>query len=188
MRFEPTDVDGVWLIAPKRLTDERGHFARIFCAREFGARGLNPACVQCSVSYNAKRGTLRGMHYQALPHAEAKLVRVTRGAIYDVAIDLRPGSVTYKKWFGAELTAENGRALYIPERCAHGFITLANETEVFYQMSEFYHPDAGRGVRWDDPAFGIDWPLVPSAIAARDAQYPDVVWAKLETEAEAVEQ
>jgi dTDP-4-dehydrorhamnose 3,5-epimerase len=171
MRFEPTDVDGVWLITLERITDERGHFARVFCAREFGDRGLNPACVQCSVSYNAKRGTLRGMHYQAPPHAEAKLVRVTRGAIYDVAIDLRRSSATFKKWCGVELTGANGRALYIPEQCAHGFITLTDETEVFYQMSEFYYPGEARGVRWDDPALGVRWPSEPALISQRDAGY-----------------
>jgi len=131
--------------------------------------------AQCSVSYNASRGTLRGMHFQALPHAEAKLVRVTRGAVYDVALDLRPDSVTYLRWFGAELSAENRQMLYIPEGFAHGFQTLTDEAEVFYQISEFYEPNAGRGVRWNDPAFGIRWPLSEPIMSDRDRNYPDYV-------------
>jgi len=173
MRFSPTKLSGVSLVDLERHEDERGFFARSWCQSEFEQRGLNPRLVQCNVSFNRKRGTLRGMHYQVAPHAEAKLVRCTRGAIYDVAVDLRPDSPTYRQWVGVELTAENGRALYIAEGFAHGFQTLADDSEVFYQMSEFFHPEYARGVRWDDPAFKIAWPENERCLSARDLAYPD---------------
>lgn len=153
--------------------DERGFFARTFCRQEFEAHGLNPEVVQCNVSFNERKGTLRGMHYQAAPFAEAKLVRCTSGSIYDVIIDLRPTSATFKKHFAVELSAENGRVLYIPEDFAHGFQTLQNDTEVFYQMAQRYSAEHARGVRWNDPAFGIEWPEGERIIIERDQNYPD---------------
>jgi dTDP-4-dehydrorhamnose 3,5-epimerase len=171
--FQETDIGGVWRIEPERLEDERGFFARTWDPAELAARGLTARIAQCSVSYNRRRGTLRGMHYQAGPHAEAKLVRCTAGAIFDVALDLRPDSLTYCGWVGVELTAASGTGLYIPEGCAHGFISLTDAAEVAYQISETYEPEAARGVRWDDAAFGIQWPEPVSVINARDATYPD---------------
>ena len=171
MIFRETKLKGAFIIEPERLEDERGFFARTFCQEEFEAHGLNPAVVQCNISFNKKRGTLRGMHYQVVPHEEAKLVRCTRGAIYDVIIDLRPESPTLKQWVGVELTADNRRMLYIPEGFAHGFQTLEDDTEVFYQMSEFYHLECARGVRWDDRVFGIEWPLAEVIISAKDRGY-----------------
>jgi dTDP-4-dehydrorhamnose 3,5-epimerase len=171
--FEETRLPGVFEILLEQHTDERGFFARSWCQKEFEAHGLNPRLVQCNISFNARKGTLRGMHYQAAPHAEAKLVRCTRGAIYDVVVDLRPGSPTYRNWIAAELSATNRRMLYIPEGCGHGFLTLEDETEVFYQMSEFYHAESARGVRWNDPAFRIDWPERIEVISERDGAYPD---------------
>jgi dTDP-4-dehydrorhamnose 3,5-epimerase len=173
MIFEETKISGVYLVGVERHYDERGFFARSWCAQEWAARGLSTRLAQCSLSFNAKKGTLRGIHYQAKPYAECKLVRCTRGSLYDVAVDLRVGSPTYLKWVGAELSAENHRALYIPEGCAHGLLTLKDDTEVFYQISEFYYPEAGRGVRWNDPAFGIEWPFEPAVISERDRTYPD---------------
>jgi dTDP-4-dehydrorhamnose 3,5-epimerase len=174
--FTETKLRGVYVIEPERRADERGFFARTFCVDEFEAHGLDPRIAQCSTSFNRKRGTLRGMHYQAAPHAEVKVVRCTAGAIYDVAIDLRPDSPTFKQWVAAELTAENGRMLYMAEGLAHGFQTLVDDTEVYYQIGEFYHPESARGVRWDDPAFQVQWPLRDGRIlSARDASYPDYV-------------
>lgn len=173
MKFLPTKLPGVWFLEMERHEDERGFFARSWCRREFEQRGLNPRLVQCSVSFNRKKGTLRGLHYQAAPHQEAKLVRCTRGAIYDVAVDLRPAPPTCKQWMAAELTAENGRALYIPEGFAHGFQTLADDTEVFYQMTEFYHPESARGLRWNDPAFKIEWPVSDPILSTRDNNHKD---------------
>ncbi len=169
MIFSETKLKGVYLIEPERHEDERGFFARTWCQREFEGHGLNPSLVQCNVSFNRKKGTLRGMHYQIPPHAEAKLVRCTRGAGFEVVVDLRPGSPTHRRWVGIELTAENRWMLYIPGGCAHGFQTLADSTELFYQMSEFYHPESARGVRWDDPAFGIEWPLPVTVISEKDS-------------------
>ena len=171
MRFTETRLKGAFIIEPERLEDERGFFARTFCQKEFEAHGLNPRMVQCNISYNKHKGTLRGMHYQAAPMAEAKLVRCTRGAIYDVIIDLRPESPTYCQWLAEELNAENSKIIYIPEGFAHGFQTLENDTEVFYQMSEFYSPEHARGVRWDDPVFGIEWPLNTKIISEKDNNY-----------------
>ena len=173
MRFEATKIPGVVVVEPERLEDERGFFARVWCRRELAEHGLCPELAQCSISWNRRRGTLRGMHFQAAPHAEAKLVRATRGAIFDVAVDLRPDSPTFRRWFGCELSESNRRMLYIPEGLAHGFLTLAEETEVFYQISEFHHPGAARGVRFDDPAFAIEWPERPVVISERDRAYPD---------------
>ena len=162
------------MIEVKRLEDERGFFGRSFCRLEFEERGLNPFVAQCNISFNRDAGTLRGMHYQAAPHAEEKLVRCTRGALYDVIIDLRPESPTFKRWVSLELTGDNCRMLYIPKGFAHGFQTLVDETEIFYQMSAFYHPDSGRGVRWNDPAFGIQWPETDRVILSdRDRLWPD---------------
>jgi dTDP-4-dehydrorhamnose 3,5-epimerase len=175
MIFTETKLKGAFIIEPERLEDERGFFARIFDQKEFEAHGLNPRVVQCNVSFNKKKGTLRGMHYQIVPYQEAKLVCCIKGAIYDVALDLRPSSTTFKQWIGVELTATNRRMLYVPEGFAHGFETLKNDTEVFYQMSEFYHPESARGVRWNDPAFGIVWPDDIRVISDKDRQYPDFV-------------
>ena len=175
MIFSPTPLPGAWLVDVERHEDARGFFARTWCRREFEAHGLNARLVQCSMSRNRRRGTLRGMHWQAAPHAEVKLVRCSRGAIFDVIIDLRPGSPTRARHYAAELTAENGRALYIPEGFAHGFVTLVDDSDVVYQMSEYYEPSAGRGVRWNDPAFGIAWPIADPILHERDAHYPDYV-------------
>jgi len=179
MIFKETGLPGAWLIELERIEDGRGFFARSFCAREFAERGLAARFVQSSVSFNARAGTLRGMHFQLPPHREVKLVRCTAGAVFDAIVDLRSGSPTRLRWFGTELSAENRRMLYIPEGFAHGFLTLAPDTEVFYEMSEFYAPHAGRGLRWSDPALGIRWPAAPSVIAERDASYPDLDLAAL---------
>jgi dTDP-4-dehydrorhamnose 3,5-epimerase len=172
MTFTETDLAGVFAVNLQTHADERGFFARIWCPQEFTARGLNPNLAQVSMSFNAKAGTIRGMHYQAEPYAEAKLVRVTAGAVWDVALDLRPHSPTYLRWFGIELSAENRRMLYIPEGCAHGFQTLADNTEVTYHISVEYQPAAGRGVHWNDPAFAIRWPRPVTIVGERDAQWP----------------
>ena len=173
MIYHETGLAGVVEIELDIHSDDRGFFARAWCEREFAARGLNPRLVQCNISGNRRKGTLRGIHHQAAPYAEAKLVRCTRGRIFDVAVDLRQGSPTFCHWFGAELSAENHRALYIPEGCGHGFLTLEDETELFYQMSEFYQPESARGVRWNDAAFGIVWPGAVEVISERDRTYPD---------------
>jgi dTDP-4-dehydrorhamnose 3,5-epimerase len=173
MIFRRTDLAGVIEIEMELHRDERGFFARSWCEREFRENGLNPKLVQCSISYNERKGTLRGVHYQAPPYPEAKLVRCTKGSLYDVALDLRPDSPSYLRSTGVELTAANHRALYIPEGCAHGFLTLEESTEALYQMSEFYHPETARGVRWNDPAFGIVWPGVAEVISERDRSFPD---------------
>jgi dTDP-4-dehydrorhamnose 3,5-epimerase len=174
MRFEATRIPGVTLVHVEPLRDERGFFARTWCREAFEAQGLSGALDQVSISWNERRGTLRGMHYQAAPHAEAKLVRVTRGAIHDVALDLRPASDTYKQWVGIELSAESRTALYIPPGVAHGFQTLTDDVEILYQIAPVYVPEAARGVRYDDPAFGIAWPQAdPRIVSERDAAYPD---------------
>jgi dTDP-4-dehydrorhamnose 3,5-epimerase len=175
MRFLETPLPGVWLIELDLLGDERGWFARSFDAEEFRARGLNPSIAQCNVSFNERRDTLRGMHYQVEPHGESKLVRCVSGAIFDVGVDLRPDSPTYCRWHGVELSTENRRALYLPAGLAHGFQTLAEGAEVLYQMGHPYMPDAARGVRWDDPGFGIQWPepRAQRTISDKDRAYPD---------------
>jgi dTDP-4-dehydrorhamnose 3,5-epimerase len=173
MIFSATHLAGAFIIEPERLADRRGFFARTWCQREWESHGLDARLAQCSISFNTKRGTLRGMHYQAAPYAEAKLVRCTAGAIYDVIIDLRRESTTFKQHIAIELSAENRIMLYIPPGFAHGFQTLADNTEVFYQMSEFYAPEYAQGVRWNDPAFGIQWPDHERTIIERDQQYAD---------------
>jgi len=173
MKFSTTAIAGAWLIDLERHEDERGFFARTFCRDEFAAHGLRAGFVQCNLSSNARRGTLRGMHCQARPHEEAKVVCCTRGAVYDVVVDLRRDSPTFRKWAGFELSAANRRMLYIAEGLAHGFQSLEDETDLFYLMSETYHQEAARGVRWNDPAFGIRWPLAGPTLSSRDAGYPD---------------
>src|ERR1017187_311919 len=173
MIFHETKLPGIFEIHLEPNCDERGFFARTWCEREFQSHGLNPTVMQCNVSFNVKKGTLRGVHFQAAPYGEAKVVRCTSGAIYDVVLDLRPVSPTFKKWIGVTLTAANRHMLYIPEGCAHGFLTLEDNTEVFYQMSEFYHPESARGVRWNDSAFQIAWPEKVEVISERDRTYPD---------------
>ena len=176
MIFLETYVSGVFEIHPEAKPDERGFFARTWCQKEFEAQGLNTRLVQCSLSFNTRKGTLRGMHYQAAPFAEAKLVRCTSGAIYDVVLDLRPQSPKFRQSIGVMLTAEQRNMVYVPEGCAHGFLTLEDKTEVFYQMSEFYSPESARGVRWDDPSFKIVWPEKVEVISDRDRTYPNFEW------------
>ena len=173
MKFVETTLRGAFTIHQERVADERGAFARTWCARELDASGLSTRVVQCNVSISLRRGTLRGMHFQRAPHAEVKIVRCTGGAIFDVIIDLRPDSPTYCGWEGVELSAGNGTMLYVPEGFAHGFQTLTDDAVVEYQMSEFFAPESARGVRWNDSAFGISWPLEVSMISARDAAYAD---------------
>ncbi len=173
MIFIETALKGAFIIEPEKLEDERGFFARTWCQQEFATHGLNPRLVQCNISFNRRKGTLRGVHYQAKPYEEAKLVRCTRGAIYDVIIDLRLDSPTFKHWVAVKLTADNRQMLYVPEGYAHGFQTLEDCTEVLYQMSEFYTLAYSRGVRWNDPTFGIQWPLAERIISERDQSYPN---------------
>jgi dTDP-4-dehydrorhamnose 3,5-epimerase len=174
MVFEETLLVGAYIINLQKIEDERGFFARSWCQREFGEHSLSSHLVQCNISFNRQKGTLRGMHFQFPPAAESKLVRCTRGGIYDVIIDLRPDSPTFLQWVGVELTAENRTALYMPKGFAHGFQSLENDTEVFYQMSEFYAPQLAGGVRWNDPQLGIIWPLPVSVISKRDQEYGDL--------------
>jgi dTDP-4-dehydrorhamnose 3,5-epimerase len=171
--FTETKLRGAFLIELEKHADERGFFARTFCQEAFEAHGLNSRVVQCNVSFNRRKGTLRGMHFQIAPFAEAKLVRCTSGSIHDVIIDLRSASPTFKQHFAVELSAENRKMLYIPEEFAHGFQTLKDDTEVFYQMSQSYSAEHARGVRWNDSAFGIDWPAGVRTIIERDQNYPD---------------
>ena len=180
MRFVPTSLPGVHLLEPERHADVRGFFARTWCAGELKEHGLEAELCQASVSYNHKKGTLRGLHYQAPPHAEVKLVRCTRGALFDVAVDIRPDSPSFRKWVGVELTADNGKALYIPKGFAHGFYTLADATEVEYLISTEYRPEAGRGLRYNDAFFSIAWPGPADVIAERDSNYPDATLKALE--------
>jgi dTDP-4-dehydrorhamnose 3,5-epimerase len=172
MIFREAGVAGVWLVEPEPAADARGFFARVWCGREFAARGLGATLAQCSVSFTRRRGTVRGMHFQAAPHAEAKLVRCTRGAIHDVALDVRRGSPTFGRWVAAELTADNRHMLYVPEGVAHGFQALTDDAEVLYLVSEFHHPEAERGIRWDDDAAGIAWPVAEVTVSPRDAALP----------------
>lgn len=171
MQFVPTKLEGVWVIEPQPHKDSRGLFARTYCAREFGEQGLADTFVQCNTSWNAGKGTVRGLHYQLPPSSEVKLVRCTAGALWDVIVDLRPNSPTYFQHAGIELTATNRLALYIPEMFAHGFQTLEEGTEVFYQMSEFYAPKLARGIRYDDPKLGIQWPLPITSISDHDLSW-----------------
>lgn len=172
MRFIQTAVTGAWLIAPDPHEDGRGRFMRAWCAREFTEHGLNFVPVQANMGFSVRKGTIRGLHFQEAPALEAKLVRCTKGTIFDVVLDLRPGSATYGKWYGAELSAENGRMLYVPARCAHGYQTLEEGTEMYYMASAFYTPGAVRGVRFDDPAFAIRWPLAATAVSDQDRNWP----------------
>jgi dTDP-4-dehydrorhamnose 3,5-epimerase len=171
--FTETKLHGAFILELEKREDDRGFFARSWCQREFQAHNLNPRLVQCNISFNRMKGTLRGMHYQAAPLAEAKLVRCTAGALYDVIIDLRPDSRTYKQHVGEVLSAANYKMMYVPEGFAHGFQTLEDNTEIFYQMSEFYSPEQARGVRYNDPAFGIKWMIGNPVIVDRDRNYPD---------------
>ncbi len=171
MRFAETGLDGARVIDPSPHEDDRGRFMRAWCAREFAEHGLHFVPVQANMGFSVQKGTIRGMHYQTAPAPEAKLVRCTRGAIFDVTLDLRPNSRTYRKWFGIELTAENGRMLYVPENCAHGYQTLEQCTEMYYMTSTFYEPAAVRGVRFDDPAFNIRWPLDASVVSEQDRNW-----------------
>jgi dTDP-4-dehydrorhamnose 3,5-epimerase len=173
MIFGETRIEGARIVESERLVDERGFFARTWDADDFAEQGLTGRLAQCSISYNRARGTLRGLHYQLPPHEEAKLVRCTAGALFDVAVDLRPKSPTFKSWIGVELTALNRLALYVPEGCAHGFLTLTDDTEVLYLISAPHVPEAARGVRWDDPGLGIEWPAEVVVINERDSSYPD---------------
>ena len=178
MLFHSTDLAGAWLIEPELVSDERGAFARTWCAKEFEEQGLNSRLVQCNLSINTRAGTVRGMHFQREPHSEAKLVRCTRGAIYDVIVDLRPDSPTYRRWQGFELTATNHRQLYIPEQFAHGFQTLTDDSEVCYQMSREYHAASATGVRWDDPTIAVEWPREITLTSQRDRTWPELISTK----------
>lgn len=172
MRFSEIGLKGTWVIDPEPHEDERGRFMRAWCAREFAEHGLDFLPVQANMGYSARKGTIRGMHFQETPAIEAKLMRCTRGAIFDVVIDLRPKSPSFSEWRGIELTAQNGRMLYVPERCAHGYQTLEESTEIYYMTSALYAPGAVRGVRFDDPAFSIQWPLVPTVVSEQDCNWP----------------
>ena len=174
MIFLETSLQGAYVIEVEKREDERGFFARSWCVREFAAKGLDPHLVQCNVSFNKRKGTLRGLHYQIPPHAEVKLVRCTKGSFFDVIVDLRKDSPTFLKWVGVELTASNHRMLYIPKLFAHGFQTLEDNTEIFYQMSEFYEPAASKGLRWNDPRLGISWPDIGGVMSQKDQAYPDL--------------
>ena len=173
MIFIETRLQGAFIVHPEKLEDDRGFFARTWCQLEFAKHGLNARVAQCSFSFNQRRGTLRGMHYQVVPFEEAKLVQCTQGAIYDVILDLRPDSPTFTQWVAVELTSQNRQMIYVPEGCAHGFQTLEDNTEVFYQISEFYAPEYARGVRWNDPAFAIEWPEDQRTLSDRDKNYPN---------------
>ena len=178
VNFVACDLAGAFVIEPERHADERGFFARTFSVDAFRAHGLDDRIDQCSLSWNTRRATLRGLHYQAEPHGETKLVRCTQGAIYDVIVDLRPDSPTYTRWFAVELSAANRKLHYIPRGLAHGFLTLTDDCEIAYQISSPYYAASARGVRWNDPAFSISWPEAPRVIAARDQSYPDFVASK----------
>lgn len=184
MIFTPTQLEGAYVVEPEQMEDSRGFFARTWCREEFRQHGLNANLVQCSISFNRHEGTLRGMHLQAPPHEEAKLVRCTTGAIYDVVLDLRPDSPTFRRWMAVELSAANRRMVYIPEGCAHGLLTLADNTEIFYQMSAAYHADSQRGVRFNDEAFAILWPRKPVVISPQDealADFSPEAWSSYAT-------
>lgn len=177
MQFEPTDLEGAWLIRPDRIEDERGFFARAWCEQEFQMQGLNSRLLQCNISHNHVAGTLRGLHWQAEPHREVKLVRCTSGAIFDVIVDVRPDSSTFARWQGFELTKTNRHMLYIPEGFAHGFITLTDDSEIFYQMSELYVASESRGMHWADDSLQIEWPRSVQVISDRDDQLPGLAEA-----------
>ena len=172
MIFHETRLSGAFLLELEQRQDARGFFARTFCRKEFEAHGINPEVAQCNMSVNHRKGTLRGMHYQTAPHQETKLVRCVRGAIFDAIIDLRPESPTFGQWAGFELTEESSKMLYVPGEFAHGYLTLTEQTEVIYQVSAFYSPECERGIRWNDPAFGIKWPILPEVVSDKDAAHP----------------
>jgi dTDP-4-dehydrorhamnose 3,5-epimerase len=172
VRFRAGDVDGAFVVEPEERADQRGFFARVFDVEEFQARGLDPVVVQSNVSYNVRRGTLRGMHWQEAPHQETKLVRCTHGSVLDVVVDIRPSSPTYLRWMAVELSAANRHAMYAPKGVAHGYLTLTDDAEVAYQVSHPFAPAADRGARWNDPAFAIDWPFEPLVVSERDASHP----------------
>ncbi|HIP52511.1 MAG TPA: dTDP-4-dehydrorhamnose 3,5-epimerase [Chromatiales bacterium] len=173
MKFTETKLPGAFIIDIEKRRDDRGFFARGWCQKEYEAQGLTARIAQANISYSKRKGTLRGMHYQLAPHEEAKVVRCTRGALYDVIVDLRKDSPTFRQWVGVELTQENHRMLYVPEGFAHGFITLQDDTEAYYLVSEFYTPGAEQGVRYNDPAFGIEWPEEPAVMTDKDRSWPD---------------
>ena len=175
MIFKQTKLAGAFLMEPEWLEDERGFFARTWSEREFQERGLSSRLVECNISFNRVKGTLRGLHYQASPHGQAKLVRCTMGAVFDVIVDLRPESSTFRQWVASQLSAQNRTMLYVPEGFAHGFQTLEDNSEIFYQMSQYFAAESSRGVRWNDPAFGVTWPTGHRIINARDSGYPDFV-------------
>ncbi len=177
MIFSATPIDGAFVIEPVPIEDKRGFFARVVCAQEFAENGLVSNWVQCNIAYNRKRGVVRGLHQQIDPHAEIKLVRCTMGRLYDVIVDLRDGSPSRGQWFGIELSATNRKALYVPKGFAHGYQTLEDDTEVYYQVSAAYHPDAERGLRWDDPAIGIAWPIADPEVSERDRAWPSLAEA-----------
>ena len=172
MRFLKTDVVGAWLIEPAPHVDNRGRFFRAWCSREFAAQGIDFVPVQANMGFSVRKGTVRGMHFQVTPALEAKLIRCTRGSMFDVVLDLRPDSSSYGKWYGEELSEDDGRMLYIPAQCAHGYQTLTDNTEMFYMASEFYTPSAARGIRFDDPAFDIKWPLPATVVSEQDRNWP----------------
>lgn len=172
MRFRESKIPGAWIIDPAPIADHRGFFATTWSPDELTQRGMSPALAQCNLAFNHKRGTLRGMHFQNSPHAQAKLIRATRGALLDVIVDLREGSPAFKQWDAIELTADNHRMIYVPEGIAHGYLTLADETEAYYHVSSPWVPEAESGVRWDDPAFAIAWPFAPLVVSERDQAWP----------------
>lgn len=173
MIFQDTSIAGARIIEPKKIEDHRGFFGRIWCQQEFQQHGLKPDLAQVNVGFSNRKGTLRGLHFQTAPHAEVKIIRCTLGTIFDVIVDLRPDSPTYKRWFGVELSEDNRKMLYVPEGCAQGYITLTNNAEMYYQTSEFYHPESASGVRFDDPEFGIKWPIKVSVISDQDQTWPN---------------
>jgi dTDP-4-dehydrorhamnose 3,5-epimerase len=172
VRFEPLPIAGAFLIRPEPAEDERGLFARVWCEQEFARQGITARLVQANVGFSPRRGTLRGLHYQIAPDLEAKLVRCTRGAVYDVIVDLRPDSPSYRRWYGIELTADNRLSLYVPPLCAHGYLTLMDDTELLYHASAPYAPTSARGIRWDDPAISIAWPAPVILVSERDRTWP----------------
>jgi dTDP-4-dehydrorhamnose 3,5-epimerase len=172
MIFTKTDFVGVWIIDPSSNEDQRGRFMRAWCVKEISQHGIEFSPVQANLGFSVSKGTIRGMHYQVAPALEAKLIRCVRGAMFDVAVDLRPQSPTFGKWYGTVLSAENGRMMYVPEHCAHGYQTLQDETEMYYMTSAFYTPSAVRGARFDDPAFGIQWPLAATVVSEQDLNWP----------------
>lgn len=172
MQFTPSRIPGAWVIDIQPIHDHRGFFAMTWLPEEFRKRGIDPTLAQCNLTYNQKRGTLRGMHFQKAPHAQAKIVRATRGALLDVIVDLRPDSTAYLKWDSVELTADNRRMLYMPEGVAHGYLTLTNDVEAYYHASAPWAPQSESGVRWNDPAFGIEWPFTPLVISQKDDAWP----------------